>query len=100
VLPDPEVLRERGDFVGDLARHLAAEQLARAAGDDGDEDDGGARGGKPSSLQRLDDKLRVLAAAGDALRDQPVAGAELDVASDELLARLLVAQHEELEASR
>jgi DNA repair exonuclease SbcCD nuclease subunit len=99
VLPDPEVLRERSDFVGDLARHLAAEQLARAEGDGREQDDGGG-GARIAALTRLDDKLRVLAAAGDALRDQPVASGELDAASDELLSRLLVAQHEELEANR
>ena len=84
LLPPPESLRERVDVIGDLARHLAADQLAAADADE------------PITLEvdaiaHLDEKLRALGARAHDLTGQPVTAAELELAGEQLLAHLLVA---------
>lgn len=85
-LDDPAVLRERQDFVGDLANHLTGDAVATLA--------------RPEALVKLDAKLRGLAADGDGLRDRAIDSAEIERAGAELLARLLDAQQRDLEEER
>jgi DNA repair exonuclease SbcCD nuclease subunit len=92
-LPDPSELRERDDFIGNLARHVEGLQERER-----DDDDPAPPGGMPVVLEKLDKKLRVLAADGDLLRGEVASSAERLLAADELIARLLVAVDESQEA--
>ncbi|MEO6867938.1 MAG: DNA repair exonuclease [Gaiellales bacterium] len=95
VLPSPEVLLEQQDFIGTLARYLASDVAdAQAAAELG------AALPVPAPIERLDTKLRGLGGDGDALRGQGVTLVEREAANDELLARLVVAVHEQAEEDR
>ncbi|MCW2929004.1 MAG: metallophosphoesterase [Thermoleophilia bacterium] len=93
-LPDPGTLRERHDVIGKLARHLAAEELARL------ESGELLTRNAPAAFTQLDAKLRPLADAAAALRGTDVATDELAAATDDLLARLLVASASAAEEGR
>lgn len=90
-LPPAETLRERTDFVGDLAKHLAADAIVDA--------ERGDAGPPPDLIVALDDKLRALGAFADHLREQPVTLELNEQAREHVLGRLLAATHERAEVA-